>query len=214
MKRILKLIVLLILISPIYVLAATNFDEYGHAYFDLAVKDEGVNYFDDITIKIEKKGTKEVELSSGFKISERTTWKVQDQILIYEYFKDLTGIVMGRTDLLGSLNLSDSESDVLLNLVNNISEKIKKIDKKFIIGGNISVESDRFLNNILHLSNFETRKVMFDASILLSHKDFIAGINQALEFEIYWLESKILSQAEASAIDILRLSILKKRYQY
>ena len=67
----------------------TLFDDYGHAYYVLDFKDNSTNYFDSL-ITITSSGTKNLKFSSGFNINDYTTWTVCDQVLIYEYFKDLT----------------------------------------------------------------------------------------------------------------------------
>ena len=65
-------------------------DEYGHPYYLLKVVDKNVDYFNDEIVSIEKDGTTKVHLSSGFSINDSNTWDTLDQILIYEYFKDLS----------------------------------------------------------------------------------------------------------------------------
>lgn len=70
------------------------FDDYGHAYFVLDVIDEEVNYFTNTEIKIKENGTKSLKLTGkngkAFDINNSSTWGFTSQVLIYEYFKDLT----------------------------------------------------------------------------------------------------------------------------
>ena len=71
----------------------SEYDAYGHAYYMLDALDKNVDYFDlssDKIVKIQKDGTVKLKLSSGFSINDSSTWDTIDQVLIYEYFKDLT----------------------------------------------------------------------------------------------------------------------------
>lgn len=95
-----------------------NFDSYGHPYYMLAPVDKNVDFFIDnstYTIKIKHEGTtSSIRLSSGFDINDIYTvdnatkkinvkWNIEDQILVYEYFKDLSL----SNDLVRKYKLSD-----------------------------------------------------------------------------------------------------------
>lgn len=68
----------------------TEFDNYGHAYFELDVLDKYVNYFTDALVSIEKTGgTYKLKLGSGFNINDSSTWAIGDQVLLYEFCKNL-----------------------------------------------------------------------------------------------------------------------------
>lgn len=66
------------------------FDDYGTAYFELDAVDTSVNYFEDVTVTIEKIGTANLKLSTSFDINNKSSWTFIDQVLVYEYFKDLS----------------------------------------------------------------------------------------------------------------------------
>ena len=70
------------------------FDDYGHAYFVLDVIDPEVNYFTNTVLTIQKNGTKNLKLtgrdSKTFDLNNSDTWGFTSQVLIYEYFKDLS----------------------------------------------------------------------------------------------------------------------------
>lgn len=69
----------------------TEVDDYGHAYFELDVVDANVDYFTETLVSITKTSeTHTLQLSSGFNINERNTWTVRDQVLIYEFCKNLS----------------------------------------------------------------------------------------------------------------------------
>ena len=71
----------------------SEYDDYGHAYYMLDALDRNVDYFDfsnDKIVKIQKDGTVTLKLTQNFSINNSSSWKLIDQILIYEYFKDLS----------------------------------------------------------------------------------------------------------------------------
>ena len=71
--------------------STTDFDDYGQAYYNLDVKDSTINYFTNVNVSIKKTAaTKILQLSNGFDINKKTSWTFTDQVLVYEYFKDLT----------------------------------------------------------------------------------------------------------------------------
>ena len=80
-----------------------------------------------------------------------------------------------------------------------------------ILGGNISPSSVTFLRNLPYLTNFETRKVIFDANKIVKSELLDEAINKAIEFELLWLQNKILKSKEINQIDLNRLEVLKKR---
>lgn len=67
-----------------------EFDDYGHAYFKLYVDDTDTPYFQNTNVTIVKSGTQKIKLSSRFDINDRESWTYMDQVLVYEYFKDLS----------------------------------------------------------------------------------------------------------------------------
>ena len=114
-----------------------------------------------------------------------------DEILQSPQCADLNGIVFGRTDMCGSLNLSSNSvnSNEILEFAKKISEKTNFANKEFVIGGGICVNSIGFLNSLQYLSAFETRKIIFNSSVLKKN-DAEKAIQKALEFELLWLKNK------------------------
>ncbi len=136
-----------------------------------------------------------------------------DSIIKSDAFDKIDGVVIGRTDLLGSLGLSQEDSDInlVLDISNDISKKMHSLKKKIIIGGNISANSYEFLEDLKFISNFETRKVVFNSEVL-STSMFSKCVNKAIEFEILWLENKIAQQSQTDNLYIQRLNVLRSRY--
>ncbi len=120
---------------------------------------------------------------------------------ILEISEGLEGVVIGRSDLCGSLGESNVDSEQIFALSENIANLVKKYNKKVIIGGCLTVKSIDFLKK-LPIDNFETRMIVFDKSTLENNTQF--AIQKAIEFEIKWLESK-------STVDKNRIKILNER---
>lgn len=138
-----------------------------------------------------------------------TSVKNFDKIVDAEDFLNISGVVIGRNDLLNSCQYKDC------NLITNMTEEIIKktvlVGKKAVVGGNISPNSVEFLSDLKNISAFETRKVIFDSSILLNPTRSKTAISKALQLEIKLIEDKLEKSNIMYKNDIERLHILQKR---
>ncbi len=66
------------------------FDDYGHPYYMLDAVEKRIDYFTDRVVKLTKNSQVNVKLSSGFDINNVSSWTATDEVLVYEYFKDLS----------------------------------------------------------------------------------------------------------------------------
>ena len=145
-----------------------------------------------------------------------------DQILKHPNLKRLTGIVIGRSDLAGSLNLEKKEvnSKKIYGLVLEILKKIKK--KKLIvkIGGSLTASSKEFVGNLFKkklVDRVETRNIelKINNNVL---QDFEIIIDKIFKFELEWLKFKQTLQKKKK-IKLKndyyeRIKVLKKRFKY
>lgn len=138
-------------------------------------------------------------------------YKNLDEILNVEELKYLSGVVFGRSDMIGSLDLikEDVNSEMILDYAKEISKKIQQKNKKFIVGGGISNESIDFLQKIPYLTSFETRKIVFDSKAL-NKSNIEKGIIKALEFELLWLKNRQENFNIVRLEDIERIEKLEK----
>ena len=138
-----------------------------------------------------------------------------DNILNSEDFSELSGIVLGRVDMTGSLGMSreDINSERIFNIAKAMSEKIMRKDKDFVIGGGVSAHSLPFFANLPYLSRFETRKVIFDAKAAINDKNSDKGILKAVGFELMWLRNKREFYGMIFKEDETRLQMLESRYK-
>jgi len=67
------------------------FDSYGHPYYMIDAVEPREKYFTNRTVSLTKSSTQaNVKLSSTFDINNVGSWTATDEVLVYEYFKDLS----------------------------------------------------------------------------------------------------------------------------
>jgi hypothetical protein len=127
----------------------------------------------------------------------------------------LKGIVLGRVDLTGSMNLTREEinSDQVRNLCLEMAAKAKAHGKVVVVGGGVSVHSLPFFRSFPagHIDRFETRKVVFACPGALNNTE--AAFLKAVEFEISWLKNKKAYYTQISQEDDSRLKMMEERYR-
>jgi 4-hydroxy-2-oxoheptanedioate aldolase len=127
----------------------------------------------------------------------------------------LKGIVIGRVDLTGSLNLSreDINSRQIQDLAMNAAALAKSFGKDVVVGGGVSVHSKPFFQAFPkgHLDRFETRKVIFSCPGALGNPE--AAFLKAVEFELLWLKNKKAYYGAIFREDDVRIDMLEKRYR-
>lgn len=127
----------------------------------------------------------------------------------------LNGIVLGRVDLTGSMNLTreDINSDQVRDICLRMAAKAKEHGKTVVVGGGVSAHSLPFFRSFPegHLDRFETRKVVFQCPGALHNTQ--ASFLKAVEFEIMWLQNKRDYYTLISREDEARLAMMEQRYQ-
>jgi hypothetical protein len=140
-----------------------------------------------------------------------------DEILSADFSKDLTGIVMGRTDMTGSLGMSkdDINHEIIFEYADAIAQKTLKYNKEMVIGGGVSAMSLPFFQKLPKgaLNRFETRKVIFDAQKALIDQNADKGILKAVGFELVWIKNKQNFYSAISHEDNKRIEVLESRYK-
>lgn len=140
-----------------------------------------------------------------------------DAMLELPEAKDLSGIVLGRDDMTGSMGLTrdDINSDAIFNIANVLAAKTLIYNKKLIIGGSVSSDSLPFFEKLPKgsLHKFETRKIIFDAQKALAGKNADKGILKAVGFELMWLKNKRDFYGRIHNEDAQRLIMLENCYK-
>jgi len=127
----------------------------------------------------------------------------------------LDGIVIGRSDLTGSLDIDRREIDGerVFQLVRGVLVEARRRKLTCVIGGTITAASLDFLGRLCReelLDRFETRKVCFACREALAG-NAAEGIRRSLGFELLWLENKSDYYRAISREDEKRIAALRQR---
>ncbi len=133
-----------------------------------------------------------------FLVNIETIYSVRnfDDMLKLPTIDQLKGIVIGRTDMTGSLGLV--KEDINVEQVREICDEVLvkarafRPDMETVIGGGVSADSLYFFEKLIpgNLMKFETRKVLFDAQKATLSNGGDRGILKAVGFELMWLKNK------------------------
>jgi len=142
-----------------------------------------------------------------------------NQMIRTKNFKKLRGVVIGRSDLAGSLNLQKSEVDSkkIFKLVLNLLKKIKRKKVTTKMGGSLTARSLDFANKLYKmklLDSVETRNI----EIKLSNQVFVNFnklIRDIFNFELEWIKYKQKRFSKKKNVikndNLSRIKELKKR---
>ncbi len=85
-------------------------------------------------------------------------------------------------------------------------------DLDLVVGGSVSQDAIGALREVrqVRLDRFETRKIIFDGSAIDSDA-ISAGIANAVDFELMWLQNKRNYYANIAAEDEQRIAMMENR---
>ena len=140
-----------------------------------------------------------------------------DAMINHPCFAEITGIVLGRVDMTGSMELTreDINSEPIFDIANRLCQKMQISGKKMVIGGGVSAQSLPFFKRLPDgsLTKFETRKIIFDAQASLKDPNADKGILKAVGFELMWLKNKRDFYGMIYKEDEARIFMLEARYK-
>jgi len=125
------------------------------------------------------------------------------------------GMVFGRVDFAGSLGLGRQgiESEDVTGRAEKAAAACQQAGLDFVVGGAVSIDAldnlKRF--NQVHLTRFETRKVVFEADAL-NRGALEAALKDAVHFELLWLLNKRDYYGFIHKEDETRISMLEARW--
>ena len=137
-----------------------------------------------------------------------------DDMLTITNIANLSGITVGRVDLVGSMGLNRSSINVsedVKSLCKNVFSKSKSHGFKTAMGGGIGVDAFPIINEMHRdglIDKYETRKVVFPAESVCYGEE---SILKAVEFELLWLKSKRRYYSGVRKEDEKRIEMLEIR---
>ena len=126
----------------------------------------------------------------------------------------LDGIVFGRVDFTLSLGLERGAINrpLITESVLKVADACRRNDLELVVGGSVAVEAADALRAIraVRLDRFETRKIVFDGA-MAEGLAFNAAIDNAVAFELAWLENKRDYYGAIAREDAARIAMIRKR---
>lgn len=152
-----------------------------------------------------------------FNLETITTFHCMDELIKVAKSQDgVQGIVFGRVDFCGSKGLSRSEIDTesITKYVVAAAAASKAAGLDFVVGGAVAISSLPELMKVkkVHLTRFETRKVIF-AGDALNNPQIVNGLKETVHFELLWLQNKRDFYADIQREDESRIAMLEARWK-
>lgn len=126
------------------------------------------------------------------------------------------GVVFGRVDFSGSIGAGRQaiESEEVTSAVEAAAQACRNYGLEFVVGGAVSIDALSNLKRFkaVHLTRFETRKVVFSGSALDCPSLDKALLN-AVHFELLWLLNKREYYGLMYREDQARIEMLESRWQ-
>lgn len=139
-----------------------------------------------------------------------------DEMLAHPASKQIKGIVLGRTDMTGSLGMTkdDINSERIFKIAEEVLSKCHARGMECVIGGGVSGDSLPFFRRLPagSLHKYETRKVLFQCPGTLD-ENAAKGILKAVGFEVMWLKNKRDFYGCIKEEDTKRIENLERMYK-
>lgn len=155
------------------------------------------------------------EMHFLFNMETITAFNHRDAMLEMAQGK-LSGVVFGRVDFSGSLGLGRTgvESSEVTKKIQEVAKICKAARLELVMGGGISSDALPVVKSIqeIHLTRFETRKVVFSGNSAVA-PHIQDGLLNAVHFELLWLINKRDYYANITLEDQSRIEMLESRWK-
>ena len=126
------------------------------------------------------------------------------------------GVVFGRVDFSGSIGVGRSgiESEAVTSRAETAAKVCKQAGLDFVVGGAVSFDALENMKRFqaIHLTRFETRKVVFTGDAL-SRPELEQALKDAVHFELLWLLNKRDYYGFIHREDESRIQMLEDRWK-
>jgi hypothetical protein len=128
----------------------------------------------------------------------------------------LDGLVFGRVDFvmsMGGNGRQDINNDNITQMIVYTSQACKDANLELVVGGGVSMDSIPALRKVqqIHLTRYETRKVIFDGAAI-NLQDADQALLSAVQFELLWLKNKRDYYGAIFKEDDTRINMLESRW--
>ena len=158
-------------------------------------------------------GVNEEQTEFLFNLETQTTLDNLD-LMVAAAKGNVDGIVFGRVDFTLSRGMARDAINHpdITEAVLQVARACKANDLELVVGGSVAVAAIDALRQFraVRLDRFETRKVVFDGAAVES-KAIEAGIQNAVDFELAWLENKQAYYSQIAGEDAARIEMMRKR---
>lgn len=151
-----------------------------------------------------------------FNVETHTTFKQLDAIIdtAKHYSNGVNGVVFGRVDytLSRKMGRDDINNDVIADDICATAQACKQAGLELVVGGGVALEALPSLRRVndIHLTRFETRKIIFHTTEL-KNAAMEDALHEAVQFELLWLTNKQDYYSTIQREDDKRIAMLQKR---